>query len=563
MLTALALLAACGPAAPRAPRSVLLITLDTTRADVLSGDAPSRVLAPRIAALAETGVRFPRAYTVAPLTLPAHASMLTGLVPPRHGIRDNHHGALPESAHTLAEVLSEQDFECAAFVSALVLDRGFDLDQGFALYDQPPLAERVVGEAFAERPARDTARAAAAWLEARSTSRPFFLWTHFYDAHLPYAPALEHLQRATGNAYRGEVAALDDAVGVLLDALERSGLAQETLIVVTADHGESLGEHGEPTHGALCYEATMRIPFVLHFPGAPPLPGAAHLASLVDLYPTLLARLGLPVPAGLDGLDLFAADAPVDRGVYFESYSGYFNYGWSPLAGWLDGRGKYLHSSRPEFYSSLQDPAERTDLAHARSRQCEQARAHLAELLARPALESVPHGADPELDTALAALGYARGALTADVVLPSPLAPSERPSPGQRAGELVPLLEAHALYEAGHYAECRPLVAEIVRDNPRHLLALDLLALCTMQAGEFAAAAGLLRQRLSAGPEAADTRLNLGLCHLELGHAAEALVEIETAQRLAPGNAAIEDALRRARAALAAEPRDNREPRGD
>lgn len=524
--------------------SVLLVTLDTTRADALSGDAASRTLAPRIAALADEGVRFPLAYSVAPLTLPAHASLLTGLVPPRHGLRDNGQAALPESAETLAETLARHGFETGAFVSSVVLDRGFGLEQGFELYDQPELGPRAAGHAQVERPARETARAAAEWLARRDGERPFFLWVHLYDAHVPYRPAAEHLARAGGDAYRGEIAALDDALGALLDALAERGLDGETLVVLTADHGESLGEHGEPTHGALCYEAALRVPLLFRFPGVPPAPGPTRLASLVDLTPTLLALLELPVPAGLDGVALFAADAPRERGVYFESYSGYLHYGWSPLAGWLDGRGKYLHSSAPEFYLPSQDPSEAKDLALSRAADCAHARERLAELLARPALEHEPGTESEALARALSALGYARGGDPS--ALPAPLAPCELPSPMARAGELEPLLRAHALFEAQRFAECRPIVEEMVRENPRHLLALDLLALCQMHAREFERAEGSLRRRLELA-EAADARLNLGLCRFELGDAAGALRELEAAERLAPDQPAIEEALERVR----------------
>lgn len=545
VLSALAVLGACGREDGDEPgaRNVLLVTLDTTRADVLSGDAASRALAPRIAALAASGVRLPRAYTVAPLTLPAHASLLTGLVPPRHGVRENGLGALPDSASTLAELLSSQGFDTAAFVSSVVLDRGFGLDQGFARYDQPELASRAAGEPTIERAASASARAAADWLAGHERARPFFLWVHLYDAHVPYRPAPEHLARARGDAYRGEVAALDDAVGILLDALEDSGLDSRTLVVLTSDHGESLGEHGEPTHGALCYEATVRVPLLFRFPDEPPHPGPARFASLVDVLPTLLGRLALPVPAGLDGIDLFAASAPADRGVYFESYSGYLHYGWSPLAGWLDGRGKYLHSSEPEFYATLLDPTERYDLASSHGFECGLARERIAALLAHPAL--VPDDGPPgaELAAALATIGYAHGG-TATAALPSPLLDSDRRSPKDGARELEPLLRAHALFEQGRFAACRELVAEIVDANPRHLLALDLYSLCLMQAREFEDAEAVLRQRLALA-EAADARLNLGLCRLELADLEGARREIELALRQAPDEPAIRAALER------------------
>jgi arylsulfatase A-like enzyme len=541
--------ASCG-ASTSAPelRSLLLITLDTTRNDVLTDDAAGRALTPRFAALAENGVRFSRAYTVTPLTLPAHASLLTGLVPPRHGVRDNGYAALPASATTLAELLAARGFETAAFVSSLVLDRGFGLDQGFASYDQPARRARAYPNESIERAASTTAREAANWLTRLDPRHPFFLWAHFYDAHLPYVPSSEHLARANGHPYRGEVAALDDAVGTLLDALEACGRARETLIVLTSDHGEGLEEHGEPAHGALLYETTTRVPLLFHFPGTAPRPGPTRLASLVDVVPTTLALLGLPAPANLDGLDLFSPGAPRERGVYLESFSGYLNYGWSPLAGWADGRGKYLHSPEPEFYATLTDPAETRDRAQDEPAACAQARERLAEVLTRPALPFELLARDAELDSALSALGYARGS-DPGAALPSPLDPSDRPSPKSRSHELAPLQRAHVLFESGDTAACLPLVEGILRTNPNHPLALDYYALSLMYASRFEEAATALRQRLTLG-EKADTRLNLGLCLLELGHPEDALPELEAAAHLAPDQPSIQQALQRAHTAL-------------
>jgi len=537
------LLVACQDEQPSpVPEHVLLVTLDTTRADVLDGSPASRALAPRIAALAEDGLRFPNAYTVAPLTLPAHASALTGLYPPRHGLRDNGQDALGPTVETLTERLASEGFATAAFVSSVVLDRGFGLDQGFELYDQPELdpSER---HSHAERPAALTVARARAWLEARSDERPLFLWVHLYDAHLPYAPSAEHLARAGGDAYRGEIAALDEAVGTLLDGLEEAELDTHTLVVLTADHGESLGEHGEPSHGALCYEPAVRVPLVFRFPGPPPVPAPVRFASLVDLTPTILGRLRLAPPRGLDGLDLFSPTTPAARGVYLESLSGHFHYGWSPLIGWLDTRGKYLHSSQPEFYLPLQDPLERQDLVHSHAHEVELAHATLSALLAREAVPVAEAGEDPELAQALAALGYARGA---DERVPPLLAPSALPAPHERTHELAPLLRAHALLEAGRPAEMVPLLEELLRSNARHELALDLLALARMQLGDFARAEETLRTRLELC-EVADARLNLGLCLSELGRPQQALAEFERARELAPTSPEVARELERAR----------------
>jgi arylsulfatase A-like enzyme len=525
-------------------RNVLLVTLDTTRADVLAGDEPSRRLAPALAALAEHGLRFPRAYTVAPLTLPAHASILTGLYPPRHGVRDNGLVALPDAATTLAEVCRAAGLETAAFVSSAVLDRGFNLDQGFELYDQPALGLRTAQDMYLERPALSTAEAVQGWLERRDPARPFFLWVHLFDPHVPSEPAPEFLDRAGGDPYRGEVAAVDAAVGAIVEELEETGLEDSTLVVVTADHGESLGEHGEPTHGALCYEQAVQVPLLFRFPAEQPAPGPARIASAVDLAPTILGRLELEPPAGLDGVDLFSPEAPAERGVYFESLSGFLNFGWSPLCGWLDSLGKYLHSSEPEFYLPLEDPAEQRNLARERVKECQRAREKLRGLLARPSLASAPAAADGELLRTLDQLGYAHAGDELPA-LPSPLEESDRPSPGSRTEELAPLLLAHALFQAGRSEECQPLLEGILRENPGHLFALDLLSLCRMRAQDWGRAEEFLRRRIALGSPRADTHLNLGLCLLELGRRDEAQAALLEAERLEPERGEIRAALER------------------
>jgi choline-sulfatase len=542
-ILAVALLAsACGSRSERG-HSLVLVTLDTTRADVIAGALHDPAHFPAFASLAERVVGFPRAYTTAPLTLPAHASILTGLTPPRHGIRDNGLAALADEAVTLPEILSGHGYATAAFVSSVVLDRSFGLDQGFDLYDEPSLHLRTGFDPENERPADATVARACAWLEELDRDRPFFLWVHFYDPHLPYEPEPRHLEKARGDAYRGEVVQVDAALGRLLATLERLDLSDDTLLALTADHGESLGEHGEPTHGALCYEATVRVPFYLCFPGEVPLPGPAHIASVVDLMPTLLGRLGLPVPAGLDGIDLFRPDNRRDRGVYFESYSGYLYYGWSPLAGWRDPHGKYLHSSKPELYRLPSDPAEIDDQARVSPEDCAAARAAIAELFSRPALPPRRSSEDPRLDAALSALGYASGSLESG--LPGPLEPTDRPDPRSLAGELVPLLGAHTSLAAGRFEEALALARRILARNPAHLLALDIQAVSDMELGHFEAAEEALLRRLDGGPQRADTWLNLGHCRLERGDREGARAAFERARTLAPTRPEVEQAFAR------------------
>lgn len=247
--------------------SVLLITLDTTRADALGAYGRLPSVTPHLDRLAAEGVVYEHAYTVAPLTLPAHASMLTGLYPPRHGVRDNGVAGLAQSAVTLAERARAAGFQTAAFLGAVVLDQGFGLEQGFERYDTP--ARSFYGGpsmGYAERPAAEVAGLVASWLAERDKDRPFLLWAHLWDAHAPYEPPEALRQRAGGDAYLGEVAACDVAVGRLCAALAAEGLEDSTLIVVVGDHGESFSEHDEISHGPYVWNTTLQVPLLLRLP---------------------------------------------------------------------------------------------------------------------------------------------------------------------------------------------------------------------------------------------------------------------------------------------------------
>src|SRR6185503_9303787 len=257
-LGVLVLAAGCGQ---EERRSALLVTLDTTRADALSCYGNREPTTPVLDSLAKDGVAFDAAHTVMALTLPAHTSMLTGLAPLRHGLRDNGVAALPEAAQTIAARAHAAGIDTAAFVSSVVLDDDFGLDQGFDVYSVPVrrgATERAHG---AERPARATIDAALAWLAGRDSARPFFLWVHLYDPHHPYTPSAPFAERFS-SPYLGEVAAMDHELGRLFDDLRARGLLERTFVLALADHGEAFGEHGELTHGTYCYETTLHVPLI-------------------------------------------------------------------------------------------------------------------------------------------------------------------------------------------------------------------------------------------------------------------------------------------------------------
>jgi arylsulfatase A-like enzyme len=537
--------ASCGGAGPRPPNA-LLVTLDTTRADALGAYGAPAGTTPHLDALAAEGITFTAARTVAPLTLPAHASIMTGLYPPRHGLRDNELWALPAEAHTLAEAAAAAGFETAGFAAAAVLDRTFGLAQGFETWEEPEPA-RAAGDHGAELPAELVAERALAWLAARDPRRPFFCWLHFYDAHRPLTAPESFVRQARGNAYLAEVARADQALGRVLEALASSGELERTVIAVVGDHGEANGEHGEGTHGSFVYDATLRVPLIVRLPDAARAGSTdAGVVSVVDLHATLAALLGLAVAPGLDGLDLLAA-RPADRGVYFESYHGYLHCGWSPLAGWVEAQAKYVHSSRPQLFEPELDPGEGVDrIAAAPAADLARWRARIAEVAGRPALAVAEAAAESELAASIRALGYTEASVSS--ALPGPLEETELPSPHARAGELERVGHASDLARAGKHARAAALFREVLATNPANGTARAGLAYALMEAGELEAAAAEFEILLARSPRSAATHTALGACLEGSGREEQALAHYRVAAEI---DAEDVDGLRRLAALLA------------
>ncbi len=519
------------------PLGAILITLDTTRADALGCYGGSPHVTPHLDALAKECVLYTNARTVAPLTLPAHASMLTGLLPPRHGVHDNGIAVLPPAAETLAERARARGVQTAAVVAATVLDRVFGLDQGFESWQQPEVPAQILNTRFGERRAQEVVELGRRFLARRDRRRPFFLWLHLFDPHVPYEPPAAFLRQAGGNPYLGEVSAMDAALGDLLAPLRADGTLDRTLLIVAADHGESLGEHGEPTHGAFCYEATVRIPFLVRLPGGRRAGERSdEPVSVVDVFPTLLEALDLGPSGDVDGRSLWTASRGEDRGQYVESYSGWLNYGWSALAGWVQDGTKYLQSSSPELYRLEADSGETRNLSASDSPDALRGTRAIAAAWARPRLAPEGRaGFDPELLADLRRLGYGSTG-TAVEDLPSPLEASDRPAPLARAGELMELLEANALTEAGQHGEAVELLRAMLQENPGNCLAQDALAFNLMKLGAFAEALDALERRLACGGERADTWVNLGLCRERLGDRDGGLEALSRARSIDPGH---------------------------
>ncbi len=496
---------------------VLLVTVDTLRADALGAYGRRGARTPRMDGLAAQGVRFDFAHAHNVVTLPSHANILSGRYPFDHGVRENSGFRFPKGAPTLATLLRARGYHTGAFVSAFPLDSRFGLDAGFEVYDDR-LGDSDATPDFhmQERPGPRTVAAARAWLAA--TPGPRFCWVHLYEPHSPYQPRFDWQGRLP-SAYDGEVAAADDALAPLLDPLLAPGAAGRTLIVLTSDHGESLGEHGEATHGIFTYEATLRVPLLLHAPGLLSPRVVQAPARHVDILPTILDALSLPLPAGLAGRSLLPAAQGLAPGEpapsYFESLTPALTRGWAAAYGVLRDRLKYVDLPLPELYDVAGDPAEAANLVARRAEPREALRALLQTFRGpgeRRAL--VPEAADAR--ASLASLGY----LGATRAVAERYA--ERDDPKHHVAFEASLHAVIDRYERGDAGGALALCEALVREQPSVPLALRHLAFLRRESGDLAGAVEAGRRALAADGASVEAAVELGRALSDLGRAREA-----------------------------------------
>jgi arylsulfatase A-like enzyme/Tfp pilus assembly protein PilF len=552
----LLLLTACSRSAPPAPiqrPSVLLITIDTLRADRVG-----RGLTPAIDGLAARGVRFTAARSTAPLTLPSHTSIMTGTLPPENGVRVN--GVALATRPTLAEAFHNAGYRTGAFVGAYVLDRRFGLSAGFDTYDDrvqrdPSGAARL----DAERRGDIVADAALRWLES-GRGKPFFAWVHLYDPHAPYNPPQAFLATAGGNPYDGEVAFADAQVARLLDWLRTSGQAERTIVAITGDHGEGLGDHGELTHGMLAYDSTLRVPLVIALPPVLSLsPGATTSdtnASLADLAGTLLHAAGVPVPAGMREGPLGGSREAYAETAYPRTA------GWHDLAALAFDRWKLVLSSEVELYDVAADPGETRNLASQKSALVDGARKRLMDLhsaKAQPAASALSSDAAERLR----ALGYVSGAAAPESdAAPNPAKQIaawntferelSRLTEGDARGALPGLAKlaraypaapvfqatyARALKDAGHASQAVEIYRRLVARWPKDADMYHDLAVAAAAAGMPAEAARAEEAALTLQPSHAAASNGLGLILIEQGRTRDAVQAFERAVKDDPTNA--------------------------
>jgi arylsulfatase A-like enzyme/cytochrome c-type biogenesis protein CcmH/NrfG len=528
--------------------NLLLVTLDTLRADRVGCYGRPNADTPALDALAGRGLRFAEAQSAVPLTLPSHATILSGLLPPRHGLRDNGLGVLPADVPTLATRLSAAGYRTGAFVGAFVLDHRFGLDRGFARYDDE--IQRSPDELEGERPGAEVVDRALSWLRdapagGAGERQPFFAWVHLYDAHAPYEPPEPFRSRHRDDRYAGEVAAVDAQVGRLVAALERQGVAARTVVAVVADHGEALGEHGELTHGLLLYQGTLRVPLVVVVPGVLAPRVVREPVGLADLAPTLAALLGQPLAAPLDGRDLSATfgagGEPQAADLYSETrYPATF--GWSPIFALRRRELKYVEAPRAELYDLARDPAEAHDLRAERRREAVALREALASM-GREVRRAAPAPADEESRSRLRALGYA---------VPGGAGRAGQRDPKDAVRLFRAFEEAHWAQDEGRLAAAEAILRPLVAEDPGNAVFRSTLGRVLRDEGKVAQALPFYREAVALAPADPQAWYELATALQGGGRQEEARAALEEALRRDPGRPQAHNALA---IALAAEGR--------
>ena len=513
-----------GRAGVRKP-NVILVTMDTTRADHLGCYGYRDIRTPTLDGLAGRGVLFEEAATATPLTLPSHCTIMTGMYPTYHGVRVNGNTALSDEQTTLAKVFAAQGYQTGAFIAAFVLDGRWGLKQGFQHYDDQFDLKKYkhldLGEV--QRPGNEVMDAALAWLEEKK-STPFFAWIHLYDPHVPYAPpepyASEYGRRGPAGLYDGEIAFMDAQIGRCVSWLQQNGLDKSTVMVLVGDHGEGLGSHGEGTHGYFVYDYALHVPFLAVAP-FPKLGGKRVRAEVgtVDVFPTLLTLAGIASPLKVQGRSLvplmFHPDRQDNIPAYGEAMASNIQFGWSPLRALRTPRYKYIDAPRAELYDLVRDPGEQTNLLREFPDVARRMKTDLDRIVAEtsvgaPKLQAA--NLDKETMERLSALGYvgtpvpAKKASGAAGPLADPKDKLAVFTAVQRAGELV--LD-------GKYSDAASLLEPVLREDPKIPQALLLLATCYTETGRNEEAKARLDFVLRDDPESVQALISLANILLE------------------------------------------------
>jgi arylsulfatase A-like enzyme/Flp pilus assembly protein TadD len=542
ILTALAGLHAEAQTPAKPALNVVLITIDTLRADHVGCYGYKQIKTPNIDGLAADGVRFESAFAVVPVTLPSHSSMLTGTYPMLSGMHDFSGNKLSPLQPTLASVLKQAGYQTGAVIGAAVLDSRFGLNQGFDFYydhfDFSRLDEANLDEM--ERPGNVVADVALDWL-ARNSQKKFFLWMHLYDPHFPYRPPEPYSREYAAQPYDGEIAFADEQVGRLLRFLKEKGIYQNTVIVLCGDHGESLGEHGEKTHGFFIYNSTMHVPLIIRLPENRLPENAAARAvadpvSLVDLMPTILGAVGLEIPSQVQGRSLLpelrSDRTERDRTLYGETFMPRIHFNWSELRGSENTKYHFIDAPRPELYDLAKDPGEVHNLFSEKKAVAEEMRAKLVGMIrdysaGKEMAEKA--GLDPALMERLKALGYAGFSGGGGPASNDPTISSRNlPDPKDRIAVYELISDAIADGQHGRYQESIEKLRSVIKTEPNSVPAHYLQGLNYYRLKMFAEAVDELQNTVQLSPDYALAFFNLGMAQ---AHAGQIDAAIATLQR--------------------------------
>ncbi len=515
--------------------NVVLITIDTLRADHVASYGYKQIKTPNIDALANDGARFENAFSVVPVTLPSHSSMLTGTYPMLSGMHDFGANKLSPLQPTIASILKQAGYQTGAVVAAAVLDSRFGLNQGFDFYydhfDFSRLDEANLDEM--ERPGNAVADVALDWL-TKNSQKKFFLWMHLYDPHFPYHPPEPYKTEYATHLYDGEIAFADEQVGRLLRFLKENGIYSKTVIVLCGDHGESLGEHGEKTHGFFIYNATMHVPLIIRLPeNAPRI--VADPVSLVDLMPTVLGAVGLEIPSQVQGRSLLAEVRgwPVDnnRALYGETYLPRIHFNWSELRGAENTKYHFIDAPRPELYDMAKDPGEIHNLFAEKKAVAEEMRAKLVAMIrdysaGREMAEKT--GLDPALMERLKALGYAAFSGGSDPTISS----RDLPDPKDRVATYELISDAIADSQHQRYQDSIDKLKLVVKTEPNSVPGHYLQGLDFYRLQRFPEAVDELQKTVQLSPDYALALFNLGMAQAHAGQMDAAIATLQRALHL-------------------------------
>ena len=515
--------------------NILLITLDTTRADHLGCYGYPQAKTPSLDGLAREGIRFARVYCPAPVTLPSHISILSGLYPVTHGVRNNGHH-LPSGIKTLAQILKGRGYATAAFVSSFSVDSRFGIDRGFDVYDDTFQSQATLKSANAERRAEGTFDRFSRWLES-NWSNQFFAWVHYYDPHLPYDPPPPYREEFSGRLYDGEIAYMDHYVGAILERLETKRILQKTIIIVAGDHGEGLGEKVEIGHGIFLYEPTLRVPLIFHNLKIFPRPRASESeVRLLDVAPTILDLIGLKdEAAGMQGQSLvprLKGKAGKDLDSLIETFLPRESFGWSELVGIVSGPWKLIQAPRPELYDLRSDPEEKRNLYDLEANKSAALKTKLESELLRLGSDSKA-SSEPATTRAedlekLRSLGYVNF---------SPAKPgSVFPDPKDKTDLIRLIQQAQAFEFEQQYPEAESVYSQILKDIPDSPASYVNLAIVQVMQKKFDQAIGTLNQGIARIPDSRILLVRLGHTYLVTGKLRETLETMEKVLASDPRN---------------------------